>query len=112
MYTPNYYNPMYQQPQMQQPVQQPSPGIVWVQGEAGAKSYLVAPNQTVLLMDSEEQRFYIKTSDPSGIPMPLRSFKYEELSAAPQAETGSFVTRKEFNELISRLKLSEVTGNE
>lgn len=48
----------YQQPQ-QQNVNQ---GILWVQGEAGAKSYLVAPNTSVLLMDSEESRFFYKNN--------------------------------------------------
>lgn len=73
-----YYNPyqaqylsQMQMPQMT-PVQQPQQnGLIWVQGEAGAKSYLVAPNSTVLLMDSENQRFYLKSSDASGMPLPL-----------------------------------------
>lgn len=42
----------YQQPQ-QQNVNQ---GILWVQGEAGAKSYLVAPNTSVLLMDYDKKK--------------------------------------------------------
>lgn len=43
-------------------------GIIWVQGEAGAKSYLVAPNNTVQLWDSEEQVIYLKSADASGMP--------------------------------------------
>ena len=43
-------------------------GIIWVQGEAGAKSYLVAPNTTVQLWDSEEQVIYLKSADASGMP--------------------------------------------
>lgn len=82
----NYYNPYMTQMQMQQPVmpvqaqqqQQNNNGLIWVQGEAGAKSYLVAPNTTVLLMDSENQRFYLKSSDASGMPLPLRIFEYTE----------------------------------
>ena len=42
--------------------------IIWVQGEAGAKSYLVAPNTTVQLWDSEEQVIYLKSADASGMP--------------------------------------------
>ena len=53
---------------------QPQNGINWVQGEAGAKSYAIAPGQSVLLVDSEKDVFYIKTSDASGMPMPLRIF--------------------------------------
>jgi hypothetical protein len=40
----------------------------WVQGLAGAKSYLVAPNQTVDLWDSESQTIYVKSADASGLP--------------------------------------------
>jgi len=93
-----YYNP-YQnqymsQLQMAQPVQmpqqQPNNGLIWVQGESGAKSYLVAPNTTVLLMDSESQRFYLKSSDASGMPLPLRIFEYaEKAQNAPQAASSS-----------------------
>lgn len=42
--------------------------IIWVQGEAGAKSYLVAPNTTVQLWDSERQTIYLKSADASGMP--------------------------------------------
>lgn len=57
---------------MNQGVSTPQPtqnnSIIWVQGEAGAKSYLVAPNTTVQLWDSEEQVIYLKSADASGMP--------------------------------------------
>ena len=46
----------------------PQSEIHWVQGEAGAKSYLVAPNQTVTLWDSESQTIYLKMADAMGLP--------------------------------------------
>ena len=52
--------------------------INWVSGEAGAKSWMVAAGNTVLLMDSENQTFYLKSADPSGMPLPLRIFDYKE----------------------------------
>lgn len=62
---PNYYYPQ----QYYQPVQQTQNGSpIWVQGEAGAKSYLVAPNSTVTLWDSESQTIYLKSADASGMP--------------------------------------------
>ena len=61
-YTP-YYAPVQQQ---SQPSSQG--GLIWVQGEAGAKSYLVAPNTTVALYDSENQTIYLKSADASGMP--------------------------------------------
>ncbi len=71
---PASYQPMYYAPQQQQnyvPQQQQAGaqnGIIWVQGEAGAKSYLVAPNNTVQLWDSENQVIYLKSADASGMP--------------------------------------------
>lgn len=64
-YPQMYYAPQYQP---QQPQQAQSNGIIWVQGEAGAKSYLVAPNTTVQLWDSETQRIFLKSADASGMP--------------------------------------------
>ena len=63
IYYPNQQNP-YQASQ----AQQHNNGIIWVQGEAGAKSYLVAPNTTVQLWDSEDQVIYLKSADASGMP--------------------------------------------
>lgn len=91
-----------------QPPQQINQGLLWVSGEVGAKSYLVAPNSTVLLMDSDAQRFYLKSADQSGMPN-LRVFEYTEvLQNAPQVPYGDFkeldgkyVTRAEYEGLKS-----------
>ena len=56
---PYQFYPQYQQPQN---------GLIWVQGEAGAKSYLVAPGNTVALWDSEAKTIYIKSADAAGMP--------------------------------------------
>jgi hypothetical protein len=102
-----------QSPVVSQPIPSQNNGgnsLIWVQGEAGAKSYLVAPNATVMLMDSEGDRFYLKSADASGMPLPLRIFDYKERSATPrqvagssasgeQIDFGKFVTREEFDEL-------------
>ena len=125
---PNYYNPY--QPQVQPPMDrlaqlqaqqyqmmptqmsgashppQTNQGLLWVQGEAGAKSYLVAPNTTVLLMDSEGSRFYLKSTDNAGMPS-LRVFEYSEVTQnapqAPQSEQinldDKYVTRQEYDAL-------------
>lgn len=104
-----------QQYQMNQPMQQPAQppqtnqGLLWVQGEAGAKSYLVAPNTTVLLMDSEGSRFYLKSTDNAGMPS-LRVFEYSEVTQnAPQAAQSvqnnlddKYVTRQEYDALRSQ----------
>lgn len=68
-YQPIY--PAYAPVQVQQPQSQGQAaqgGLIWVQGEAGAKSYMVAPNNTVQLWDSEAQVIYLKSADASGMP--------------------------------------------
>ena len=101
----------YQQPMMGQATQptQGTPSIIWVQGEEGAKAYMVAAGNSVLLMDSENSAFYIKSTDASGMPLPLRVFDYKERTTAaktpPQTAQQSgveFVTRAEFNALAAR----------
>ena len=56
---PNNMNPQPAQAQPQAPMQTQK-SIIWVQCEAGAKSFVVAPNTTVQLWDSEEQTIYLK----------------------------------------------------
>lgn len=107
---PGQMNQFQQQPvQMPaQPVQQPQQnnnGILWVSGEVGAKSYLVAPGTSVLLMDSESEKFYIKSTDVSGMPQPLRTFEYHEIGTQmppkqpAQNMDSKYVTRQEYDDL-------------
>ena len=128
-YRQTYYDPVQQNPmgqfnqQFQPPTTQPAAqpiaqqgnnGLIWVQGEAGAKSYLVAPGNTVMLMDSEGERFYLKSADASGMPMPLRIFEYKERTeasspafsapvAAQNVNLDNFVTREEFEQRMASM---------
>lgn len=88
--------------------QQGQQSLVWVQGEAGAKSYLVAPGASMVLMDSEGDRFYLKQADANGMPLPLRTFEYKELMAnAPQVQAGNYITREEFDAFKAAMKKEE-----
>ena len=126
-YRPTYYDPVQQNPMGQfnqqyqqqtappttQPIaQQGNNGLIWVQGEAGAKSFIVAPGNTVMLMDSEGERFYLKSADASGMPMPLRIFDYKERINAPTSDfkvptsdfselDGKYITREEFEQRMA-----------
>lgn len=88
---------VYQQPQMQ-PVTSNSFYTVLVNGEAGANAYPVASGNTVLLMDFNSNKFWLKTTNQNGIPQPLRSFDFKEEVQEIQNGT-SGVTRDEFNVL-------------
>lgn len=86
--------------------------INWVQGEAGARSVPVPAGQKALLMDSETNVFYIKSSDASGMPLPLRTFEYKEIggntaSAEITAQPQSmYVTHEELERALAELKQS------
>ena len=100
------YTPVQAPNQNLAPVQQN--GIIWVQGEAGAKSYLVAPNSTVQLWDSEAQTVYLKSADASGMPS-LKILDYTIREAATPAQSLSnasaqYVTKEEFETLYGQIK--------
>ena len=100
-------------PIMQSQASYPAPssnGINWVSGESGAKSWIVGRGESVLLMDSENQCFYLKSADASGMPLPLRVFDYTERTQnAPQdsqtafnQSNDNFITRTEFDDLKAK----------
>lgn len=100
-YFPYSYQNAYQNySQVQQAsTQGQQSSITWVQGEAGAKSYLVAPNTTVQLWDSEAQVIYLKSADASGMPS-MKIIDYTIRDAAPtptQSNAVSYVTKDEFD---------------
>lgn len=103
--TPNPYQSYFQPQQVQPQAQQNS--IVWVQGEAGAKSYLVGAGNSVLLMDSEESVFYIKSTDNSGMPLPLRIFEYKEKTSQKNNQeintNVNYVTHEELEKRLQEL---------
>lgn len=109
------YYPQYPQAQYQQipsstqasgssnSFQNGTNSIIWVQGEAGAKSYLVAPNTTVQLWDSEAQVIYLKSADASGMPsMKILDYTIREATSQGSSQSLSlsnspdFVTKDEF----------------
>ena len=90
----------------------PTSNITWVQGEAGAKSYLVAPNTTMQLWDSEAQTIYLKSADASGMPT-MKILDYTIRDSAPvqnsssalmQDSTPEYVTKSEFSAFEDKLQ--------
>lgn len=130
----NQYKGQYQQsvPQIQQnipaqPMQMPIPptpqkptnDIIWVQGLEGAKGYLVAPSNTVVLWDTENPVIYVKSADASGIPS-MRVLDFTERNTdtpnspqnAPKTHEctcgDKFATKEQINDL--RAKLDDLTA--
>ena len=85
-YQPMYYPTQNQQQFQNQPQVQAPPinnSIIWVQGEAAAKSYPIAPNSSVPLWDSEANVIYIKSADMSGMPS-IKILDYTMRDVAPR----------------------------
>lgn len=106
-----YYPTQYQQQNIPQ-TQTAHNSIIWVQGEAGAKSYLVAPNTTVQLWDSESQTIYLKSADASGMPtMKILDYTIREQTQSVQNvptlmqdSNTEYVTKDEFFAFSEQVK--------
>lgn len=81
--------------------------LIYVQGEAGAKAYHVAPNTTVVLWDSESPTIYVKSADMMGYPtMTILDYKRRETplpNATESSQTNPYVTMEQFHTLESKL---------
>lgn len=110
---------MVEQPQTQmgQPQTQTNDSFfIWVQGEAGAKSYPVARGTTVPLFDSEGDFIYFKSVDNNGVPMPLvtkvisdppykdKTKVVQEDVAEVQVDMSNYVTKEVYDELLKKCK--------
>lgn len=99
---PASYQPIY--PQYQPPAQntQQQNGIIWVQGESAAKSYLVAPGQTVQLWDSEEKVIYLKSADASGMPS-MKILDYT-IRGETESKPAEYATKEDLAALSERIE--------
>lgn len=111
----NMFNPQGAVPDMLNTFKSPyqpntQNGFIWVQGEAAAKSFLVAPNSTVTLWDSEKPLIYIKSADASGMPN-IRTIEWKDYSPqepAPPEHTCKcgemYVGKQDFAELKEKVE--------
>ena len=101
---PATYQQMYP-PVMQTQQQAPQSGLIWVQGEQAAKSYLVAPNSTVQLWDSEEKVIYLKSADASGMPsMKILDYTIRGDANTVQAPVTEYATKDDLKALEEKIR--------
>lgn len=91
----------------------PSSSFVWVQGEAGAKSYPVAPGNRIALFDSENPVVYIKSVDLSGKPDDMEIYDLvkrepQPIEEPPKVDLTNFITRDEIASIINESVSKEV----
>lgn len=96
-----FYRSPYGYPQIPiTPVQNRQNGIIWVQGEEGARAYMIPPNSTAMMLDSDnEGKFYIKTADNIGMSN-LRTFSFKEIiDVQPVENPDKYATKDDLQEL-------------
>ena len=79
---------------------QPKRGVITVAGLSEARGFNLNPGESVVLIDANDDVFYIKECDEIG-KATTRSFKYEEVELE---EKSNAVSKKEFDKLSSDVK--------
>ena len=103
--------------QQVQPVQQTQQsaqtgGLIWVDGEVGAKAYQLPQglpaNQPIALWDTNDTVIYLKSVNPMGMPNPLQKAHYtlEEHKSATPVRSGDTVT--DMNEYVRKDELEKM----
>lgn len=123
---PNQYNALYTPPQMaystpqigypsnytnpqQNAPQNDADSRIWVQGEGGANSYLVAPNSFVRLWDSQASVFYEKRADASGRPT-TEVYEYKKRGEVVPMNNETSTLETQLKELEKRIATLEQRG--
>ena len=109
------------------------PGIIWVDGEVGAKAFQMPQGWPVgtpiPLWDTNDPVIYLKSINQMGMPNPLQKIHYQmeeqqaqsrlpagQMSGNNQSATGDYVTKSDFeamkNELREMLKNQQPAANQ
>ena len=103
----NTYSSQHNNQQQQIPTQN---NIIWVKGKENARSMQLPPNSTVILLDSEVGKFYIKTTDDIGLGK-IRVFNYTEepdvettQTSIPNIDLSNYVTKQQLQEIVKEMK--------
>ena len=75
--------------------------IIWVKGKENARSMQLPPNSTVILLDSEVGKFYIKTTDDIGLGR-LRVFNYIEEPDVESSENTSTTSDLDLSNYVTK----------
>lgn len=96
-------NPYQQQNYVQRQQSQGMNTLVWVNGREGANAYPVPPNSAVILLNSQKDSIFIKTTDGGGYATvkeyPLGTEVSQNAPTTPAIDTTTFVQQEDFNAL-------------
>lgn len=79
---------------------QQTQNIQYVNGKQSAESYVLPANSSVILMDSNKARFYMKQTDAAGMAT-IRAYDFKECEEDKPAE---YVTKAEFESFKAKMK--------
>ena len=82
--------PLLQQPQT----------IQYVNGKQSAEAYQMPVNSSVILMDSNQARFYMKQTDASGV----ATIKAYDFTESEEDKPKEYVTKQEFEAFKAKMK--------
>lgn len=114
MFNPNYFNPYMVGAQQtpynssNAPAQQQNTQLnvfAYVNGLEGAKAFFVPPNGRVLLMDSDNPVFYMKTANAMG-QTTIRPYRFEEIQEQPAPKV-DYVKQSDLTVFDVRIKRLE-----
>lgn len=99
--------------------------VIGVDGEVGAKAYMVPNGSTgpIALWDTNDNVIYLRTFNAAGMPNPLRKLRYTEEdisqsipnnqsgSAAPAPDMSQYVTKQDLEELKQEIQSMNRNNN-
>ena len=91
---------MYPIYQYQSFLSQPTQSIQYVNGKQSAEGYPLTANSSVILMDSNLPRFYLKQTDASGVAT-VKSYDFTETEEEKPVE---YVTKAEFEKFKANMR--------
>ena len=92
---------VYPQMNITQPMQTLQPmQIPYVNDKQSAEAYQMPASSSVILMDSNQARFYLKQTDASGVAT-IKAFDFKEAESEKPVE---YVTKAEFEKFKANMK--------
>ena len=82
------------------PLMQQSQTIQYVNGKQSAEAYQMPVNSSVILMDSNKARFYMKQTDASGV----ATIKAYDFTESEEDKPKEYVTKQEFEAFKAKMK--------
>ena len=75
-----------------------------VKGKASASQYPLSPNSRTLLMDADDNIFYILQSDAAGTTS-IQTYRFEEIPEPQPMNPDDYITKEQLEEVLKKYEL-------